>query len=225
VNAVAAKSHKKSQKISSWLFVPFCGYSFFAMTDQPITAKLVVLSGPSGVGKSTIVRRVLDRFPKSLRLSISATTRPARPGERDGFDYHFLTPEEFTHRRQAGEFLECFEVFGRGHWYGTLLSEVTPSGPDKKWVILDIDVDGAAKVRQLFPTILSIFLHPGSEEELERRLRARGTETEEAIQRRLEVARRELARAGEYQYIVTNDSLDEAVEKICDLLEQEGIAT
>ncbi len=195
------------------------------MPNQPTTAKLVVLSGPSGVGKSTIVRRVLERFPDRLRLSVSATTRPPRPGERGGVDYQFLSPEDFARRRAAGEFLECFEVFGRGHWYGTLLSEVTPSVPGQKWVILDIDVDGAARIRELFPDVLSIFLHPGSEEELERRLRARGTESEEAIERRLEVARRELARSGEYQNIVTNDSLDEAVEKICEILEHEGIAT
>jgi guanylate kinase len=195
------------------------------MLGQPTTAKLVVLSGPSGAGKSTVVRRVLDRFPSRLRLSVSATTRPPRPGERDRVDYHFLAPDDFARRRQAGDFLECFEVFGRGHWYGTLLSEVTPSGPDPKWVILDIDVDGAARVRQLFPGVLSIFLHPGSEQELERRLRARGTESEDAIQRRLEVARRELARAGEYQFIVTNDSLDQAVERISEILEHEGIAT
>ena len=191
------------------------------MTDL---AKLVVLSGPSGVGKSTVVGRVLERFPDRLRLSVSATTRPPRPGEREGVDYFFLSPEEFQRRRQAGEFLECFEVFGRGHWYGTLLAELVPSGPDPKWVILDIDVEGAAKVRQLLPATLSIFLHPGSEEELARRLRARGTESEEAIQRRLEVARRELARAGEYQYTVVNDSLDDAVQRISDILQHEGIA-
>lgn len=188
-------------------------------------ARLIVLSGPSGVGKSTVVRRVLERYPNWLRQSVSATTRPPRPGERDGVDYHFLSADEFARRRETGDFLECFEVFGRGHWYGTLLSEVTAGGSDEKWVILDIDVDGAARVRQLVPGVLSIFLHPGSEAELERRLRARGTESEEAIQRRLEVARRELARAGEYQYLVTNDSLDQAVERISSILEQEGIAT
>ena len=174
---------------------------FTSMSVPPATAKLIVLSGPSGVGKSRpSCGGCWSGFRSSLRLSVSATTRPPRPGEADGVDYYFLSPEEFARRRQAGEFLECFEVFGRGHWYGTLLGEVTPSGDDQKWVILDIDVDGAAKVRSLFPGVLSIFLHPGSEAELERRLRARGTESEEAIQRRLEVARRELARADEYQY-------------------------
>jgi guanylate kinase len=195
------------------------------MSVQPATAKLVVLSGPSGVGKSTLLRRVLERFPERLRVGVSATTRSPRPGEAEGVDYYFLSSEEFGRRRQAGEFLECFEVFGRGHWYGTLLSEVTPSREDPKWVILDIDVDGAAKVRDQLPGVLSIFLHPGSEEELERRLRSRATESEEAIQRRLEVARREIERAGEYQYTVINDSLDRAVQRIGDILVQEGIAT
>ena len=149
---------------------------------------------------------------------------PAPAGEQEGVDYYFLSREEFARRRRAGDFLECFEVFGRGHWYGTLLSEVTPSRNDPRWVILDIDVDGAAKVRNLCPDVLSIFLHPGSEQELERRLRARGTESEEGIQRRLEVARREIDRAPEYQYTVINDSLNAAVERISKILEHEGIA-
>src|SRR3954469_6892977 len=184
---------------------------------------LIVLSGPSGVGKSTVLRSLVARFPDRLRLSISATTRSPRPGETDGVDYYFLTPEEFARRRQAGDFLESCEVFGRGHWYGTLLSEVRPSRSDPKWVILDIDVDGAEKVRGQFPDVPTIFLRPSSEAELERRLRARGTESEEAIARRLDVARRELARAHQYKYQVVNDTVDRAVREIGEILKSLGI--
>jgi guanylate kinase len=187
------------------------------------TAKLIVLSGPSGVGKSTVLRSLVTRYPDRLRLSISATTRQPRPGEKNGVDYYFLRPEEFAERRTAGEFLESCEVFGRGHWYGTLLSEVRPSPGEQKWVILDIDVDGAEKVRSRFPDAPTIFLRPSSDQELERRLRARGTESAEAIERRLEVARRELTRADQYKYQVVNDTVERAVEQISEILTKLGI--
>ena len=186
--------------------------------------KLVVVSGPSGVGKSTIVTEVLSRFAGRLRLSVSATTRPPRPGEKEGIHYHFLTDEQFSERRQQGEFLETIEVFGRGHWYGTLWSEVRPFLAAGKWVLLEIDVDGAENVLRQFEEPVSIFIRPDSFEELERRLRSRGTENEESIERRLSVARRELELADRYQHKIVNETVAQAVEDICKILQEEGLA-
>lgn len=185
--------------------------------------EVVLISGPSGVGKSTVVRQVLERLAGRLRLSISATTRPPRPGERDGEDYHFLTEADFAHRREDGDFLECIEVFGRGHWYGTLLSEVRPFLAEGKWVLLEIDVDGAEKVLAEFPEAVTIFIRPKSLVELARRLRSRGTESEEAIQRRLATATRELQVADRYRYQVVNETVAEAVQEICQILYDRGL--
>ena len=182
------------------------------------SGNLVIISGPSGAGKSTVVRELLARCPLPLRLSVSATTRPPRPGEQDHVDYHFLSPAEFARRRAAGEFLECKEVFGRGHWYGTLRSEVTTGLAAGKWIILEIDVHGALAVLDPYPDALTIFLHPGSQAELERRLRERGTESAESLQRRLEVARQELTFRSRYRYEVINDRVDRAVQEICEIL-------
>jgi guanylate kinase len=186
------------------------------------TGKVVILSGPSGAGKSTVVRRLLQCSPVPLRLSVSATTRSPRPGERAGLDYHFLSQEEFARRRQAGEFLECKEVFGRGDWYGTLRSEVTTGHAEGKWVLLEIDVQGALSVLEQVPDAMTIFLHPGSLAELERRLRTRGTESPESLARRLEVARGELEFVHRYQFEVINDTVERAVEEICQILSRCG---
>ncbi|MDD4266738.1 MAG: guanylate kinase [Pirellulales bacterium] len=182
--------------------------------------KLVVVSGPSGAGKSTLLARVLRQAEVPLVMSVSATTRPPRPGERNGVDYHFLSRQAFAELRGRGEFLECFEVFGKGDWYGTLNSEVTPSLDRGKWVVLEIDVSGAAAVQAKYPEAISVFVHPGSIDELERRLRGRGTEDEPAVARRLARARDELASAGQYRHQVINDDLDRAAGEVCDILKR-----
>ena len=184
------------------------------------TGKIVIISGPSGAGKSTIVRQLMETCPMRLALSVSATTRRPRPGELDGREYHFLTPDEFARRRAAREFLECKEVFGRGDWYGTLREPVTTGLREGKWVILEIDVEGAMAVLEQVPDCVTIFLDPGTVEELERRLRGRGTDSEESIQRRLEVARREFDFVSRYQHRVVNDRSERAVEEISDILQR-----
>lgn len=184
------------------------------------TGKLVVISGPSGAGKSTVVRELLQRARLPLQLSVSATTRAPRPGEQEGREYYFLTKEEFERRRLNQEFLECKEVFGRGHWYGTQKAPVLNGMKDGNWIILEIDVQGALSVFENYPDAISIFVHPGSMVELERRLRNRQTEDEEAIRRRLEVAREELAFRHKYKYEVVNHTVETTVELIQQLLEQ-----
>ncbi len=183
---------------------------------------IVIFSGPSGVGKTTVVSRVLDDSPLPLKLATSATTREPRPGEVDGVDYYFLDQEEFDRRREAGEFLESFEVFGRGHWYGTLKSEVATSLDAGNWVALEIDVNGAMQVLEEHPDAITIFVRPESLNELERRLRSRGTESEERIQIRLATARSELELADRYKHVVVNDTVERAAREICEILNQSG---
>lgn len=181
------------------------------------SGRLVIISGPSGAGKSTVVRKLLDECRLPLVLSVSATTRAPRADERDGVNYHFLTGDEFARRRANGDFLECMEVFGRD-WYGTLRGEVATGLQSGKWVVLEIDVDGAQAVLQHYPDAITIFVHPGSIEILEQRLRSRGTESAAAIQRRLEVARHELTFLDRYRHEVINDTVEQAVKDICRIL-------
>lgn len=183
---------------------------------------IVVLSGPSGSGKTTIVHRLLRESPVPLKMSISATTRPMRPGEVDGVHYYFLTQDEFDRRREAGEFLEYAEVHKSGYWYGTLRSELDRIAREGAWALLEVDVQGALNIMQQFPDALSVFLETPSADEYERRLRARGTEEEAVIQRRLQTAGSELELAYRYRYRVVNDNLDRAVAAICDLLRQQS---
>jgi len=191
------------------------------MVDRP--GKLVVISGPSGVGKTTLLRRLLDTY-RELIPSVSATTRPPRAGERDGVDYHFLPAGEFERRREAGEFLECCRVYGREHWYGTLLAEVTPRLAAGKWVVLEIDVEGTLSVLEKYPEAITIFVEPRHPDQLLERLRGRGTESPDAIARRLEVATRELSQAHRYRHRVVNEDVAEALDRVRTILAEEGFA-
>lgn len=181
---------------------------------------LLIFSGPSGAGKTTVLRAVMEQSERDLRMSVSATTRPPRPGEQDGVDYHFLSNEQFEQKRKAGEFLECFEVFGRGYWYGTLKETVSASLEAGQWVVLEIDVQGRAKVVEHYPEAITFFVRPESLEVLEQRLRDRGTENEETIKRRLEVARHEWPFGKEYTYEIINHNIDQSVDQICGKLDE-----
>jgi guanylate kinase len=198
------------------------GHELDAMRKMMKQGKLIIISGPSGAGKSTVVRQVLRQCPLPLVLSVSATTRAPRRGERDGVDYHFLTLTEFARRRANDEFLECKEVFGCGDWYGTLRREVTSGLAEGKWVVLEIDVEGTLAVLENYPDAVTFFVRPSSLEELERRLRTRGTESDESIRRRLEVAQRELTFVHRYQHQVINDDKDQAVRDLCEALMRNG---
>ncbi len=173
---------------------------------------LIILSGPSGCGKSTVTARLLARGDLPLRQSVSATTRPPRPGEQDGVHYRFWTRQRFEDEIRADGFLEWAEVYG--NYYGTPRSEVDPYREQGVGVILVIDVQGAAQVRARCPDAVTVFLRTSSWEECERRLRGRRQDDEPAILRRLATAREELARAGEYQYEVINDDLESAVGQL-----------
>jgi guanylate kinase len=191
------------------------------MSNNKFRERIVIVSGPSGAGKTTVMRKVYAHAPIPLVASVSATTRSPRPGEVDGTDYHFLTNDDFQLRRQRGDFLECFEVFGIGHWYGTLWSELTAGFQEGKWVVLEIDVQGALDVLKRFPAAISIFIRPNSIADLESRMRERGSEDEEEIKQRLTRAEEELTFAPKYIYQVINDRIGHAVQEICNILTKE----
>jgi guanylate kinase len=178
-------------------------------------ARVFVITGPSGVGKGTLIRLLRERVP-DLALSVSATTRAPRPGEEDGVDYHFLSDDEFARRVDAGEFVEWAEYSDRR--YGTLRSELQRHLDAGNPVVLEIELQGARQVRAAMPEAVQIFIEPPDEEALKDRLVGRGTDDPEAIDRRLRVAAQELAAAGEFQYRVCNDRLDEAVAQLVEIV-------
>lgn len=174
-------------------------------------AKVFVITGPSGVGKGTLIKMLLEREP-DLALSVSATTRSPREGEVDGRDYHFLTEDQFRERREAGDFLE-FASYSGNH-YGTLNSELDRCLAKGRSVVLEIEVQGATQVRAARPDSVQIFIAPPDESVLRERLRGRGTDSAEAIDRRLKTAEQELASQDDFDHRIVNDDLGQAVDEL-----------
>lgn len=188
--------------------------------NAPISGLLVVVSAPSGTGKTSVLREVMKKRPE-VRFSVSATTRPAREGEVDGRDYRFVSDAEFDALLERGEFVEWAVV--HGNRYGTLSSEIACAVERGGVVILDTDTAGAMAIRKMFPQAVLIFIVPPSPEDLKKRLEVRGTESPERVRMRLDAAPGEVKRALRYDYIVVNDRLDDAVAGIIAILDAERL--
>jgi guanylate kinase len=184
----------------------------------PMAARVFVITGPSGVGKGTLIRELCRRV-RGLELSVSATTRQPREGEEDGRDYHFLTSVEFARRADEGDFLE--HATYSGHRYGTLRSEVERRLGEGKSVLLEIEVQGARQVRAAMPEAVLVFIAPPDPEALRERLEGRGTDDPEAIDERLRTAEGELAAQQEFQHVVVNDDVERAAEELAEIVRSE----
>ena len=181
-------------------------------------ARVFVITGPSGVGKGTLIRGLMEREPR-LQLSVSATTRDPRPGEGDGVDYHFLSPVEFDRRVSGGDFVEHADYAGRR--YGTLRSELERRTTAGVPVVLEIEVQGARQVRAAMPEAVQVFIAPPSLAALRTRLVGRGTDDAAEVERRLQVAEEELAAQPEFGHVVVNDRLDEALDQLAEIVSGE----
>jgi len=180
--------------------------------------KLFVITAPSGAGKTSLIEAVMREDP-SLKISVSYTTRPPRPGERNGVDYHFIDDATFLAMKNRGEFLESAEV--HGYRYGTSKKVILDAVKRGEDLILEIDWQGARQVRELYPDCVGIFILPPSIEELERRMRARGQDADAVIRRRVENAREELLRAGEFKYAIINKDFDTARQQLAEIIRTE----
>lgn len=183
---------------------------------------LVIVTGPSAVGKGAICRALLERTP-GVRFSVSMTTRPPRPGERDGVEYYFVSKEEFERQIATGGLMEWAEVYG--NYYGTPRRQVEEALERGEDIILDIDVVGANSVKARYPDAVSVFVIPPTMAELHARIRKRGSESEEAVQRRLQEAPRWVENGLTYQYVLVNDDLDQAVAELQAILVAERCRT
>lgn len=183
------------------------------MNDSGI---LVVVSAPSGCGKDTIIGEVLEKLGDSATLSVSMTTRAIRPGEKDGVNYFYVSTDEFRQHIENGDLLE-YTNYG-SNYYGTPIKAVKDKLSEGKTVFLIIEVEGGMNVKKVFPDATKIFIIPPSLKELEKRLRSRGTDSEEAIVNRLKIAREELSRADEYDFIIENNILENAVNDVLSIV-------
>ena len=193
-----------------------------AASQPPRRGRLFVITAPSGAGKTSLVRALMAREP-ALRFSISYTTRPQRPTETHGRDYHFVTGAEFEAMAERGEFLEHAPVFDNR--YGTARGQVEASLGAGQDLILEIDWQGAQQVRRVYPACVGIFIVPPSVEELERRMRSRGKDSEAVIRRRLDNARLELAHAQEFEYRIINKDFDSARQELARVIAVERAKT
>ena len=183
-----------------------------------MSGRLFVISAPSGAGKTSLIDAVMHEDPR-LKISVSYTTRAPRPGEKNGIDYHFVDVATFLAMRERGEFLESAEV--HGNRYGTSKKVILDAVQRGEDLILEIDWQGAQQVRKLYPACIGIFILPPSVEELERRMRARGQDSDAVIRRRVENAREELAHAGEFNYAIINKDFETAKRELAEVIQKE----